>query len=212
MILKRQFQAVHIYFMRYIAFISFIHRGGLIFYGGFVAAALALVVFARVYRQKFLALVDFVITSVPLAHVFGRIGCFLNGCCHGRVHDGLLSVTFPKDSLPWDNQLYAGRIGKDALHTLPVHPVQLYEAAFNLLLYVFLFQAYRRRKTDGKVTSLYLLIYPVFRFFVEFLRGDERIKWMGMSVAQVMSIVLLVTGIIVWLVSCRNESPASEHN
>jgi len=72
-----------------------IWNGGLIYYGGFVAAALAVVIFARVHKQNLLSVLDFVATSVPLAHAFGRVGCFLNGCCHGIVHQGLLSVRYP---------------------------------------------------------------------------------------------------------------------
>lgn len=147
--------------------------GGLIYYGGFVGAGLGLFMFAKVRREKIWAITDLVITSVPLAHAFGRIGCFLNGCCHGKVYDGLLGVSYPAGSPAWAVQVHIGQVSRSAGYSLPVHPVQLYEAACNLCIYFLLIWAYRRRKRDGFVTALYLLTYPVARFWTEFLRGDE---------------------------------------
>lgn len=188
----------------------FVHRGGLIYYGGFVGAGVALFLFARTRHEKFLSIIDFVITSIPLGHVFGRIGCFLNGCCHGLESSGLLSVCYPKASLPWDDQLYAGLITADAKFSLPVHPVQLYEAAFNLLLYFALVWAYRNRKTVGSTTALYLMTYPIGRFSLEFLRGDARMRLgLGLDVAQLISIALFALGLAIWFVSRRGNKTAA---
>jgi len=190
--------------------ILYLHRGGLIYYGGFIGAGLALYFFARSRREKFMSVVDFVITSVPLGHVFGRIGCFLNGCCYGGQYSGFLSVNYPRNSPPWDGQLYAGKIKADANCSLPVHPVQLYESIFNVFLYLILLWAYRNKKADGKVTALYLIMYPVGRFCLEYLRGDERMRWiMGLSVAQIISLGLILFGIIVWFVSRRAQAPVA---
>lgn len=183
--------------------ILYLQEGGLIYYGGFVGALIALGVFARVHKEKGLALLDFAVTSLPLGHALGRIGCFLNGCCHGREYEGLFSVTYPWHSLPWYAQYEANRLAADAGRTNPVHPVQLYEAAFNLVLYVLLVMAFRRRKTDGGVTVLYLLLYPAGRFLFEFLRGDERMQWFHLNVAQALSAVFFTVGIVLWLVLRR---------
>ncbi|MDD4870739.1 MAG: prolipoprotein diacylglyceryl transferase [Kiritimatiellae bacterium] len=186
--------------------ILYVHRGGLIYYGGFIGAGLALYFFSKFRREKFMSVVDFVMTSVPLGHVFGRIGCFMNGCCYGSEYSGLLSVTYPRASLPWDNQLYAGKIAADAKCSLAVYPVQLYEALFNLLLYFLLVWAYRNRKVDGRITALYLITYPVGRFLLEFYRGDERMRWcMGLSVAQIISIGLFALGLAIWFLSRREK-------
>jgi phosphatidylglycerol:prolipoprotein diacylglycerol transferase len=172
-----------------------IDQGGLIYYGGFIGAAIAVFVFARVRRQNARELLDFTITSVPLAHALGRVGCLLNGCCHGKEGGGMLAVTFPPDSLAWLDQLEAGRIARDAPRSLPVHPVQLYEAAFDLALYALLIVFYRRTPRPGSTTALYLLIYPLGRFSLEFLRGDSRMRCGGLSVAQWFSVALFVVGI-----------------
>jgi len=188
--------------------ILYVHRGGLIYYGGFIGAGIAVYFFSKFRREKFMSVVDFVITAVPLGHVFGRIGCFLNGCCYGRMYDGILSVHFPKESLPWDGHLYAGKITADAKCSLAVHPVQLYESFFNLLVYIVLLVIYRKRPVDGKITALYLMMYPVGRFLLEYLRGDERVRWLaGFSVAQIFSLCLVLLGIVIWFLANRDGNP-----
>ena len=171
-----------------------IDEGGLIYYGGFLGALVAVWVLARMHRESFLKLGDFVITSLPLAHAFGRIGCFLNGCCFGREWSGALAVCFPAGSLAWHQQVASGQLAPQSAAALPVHPPQLYESAFNLALYVVILCAYRRRRHDGAVAGLYLLLYPAGRFALEFLRGDDRLRWMHLSVAQWISLALFVFG------------------
>jgi len=174
----------------------FVWEGGLIYYGGFIGAAIAVFVFAKLRKQHLLTLYDFVIVSVPLAHVFGRIGCFLNGCCHGRIYDGFLTIKYPAKSPAWWTQIYDEKITRFSSSSLPVIPVQLYEAALNLALYLILVFAYRHKKHEGSTTAIYFLLYPFARFWLEFLRGDERMTWMGLSVAQLVSIILILIGII----------------
>jgi len=163
-----------------------VDQGGLIYYGGFIGAFLAGIVFARIQRLNILALADYVITALPLGHAFGRIGCFLNGCCYGTPAD-----------VPWS--VYQ----QGALR----HPVQLYEALLNLIIYILLILAYRRRKQNenGKILAIYCIIYPLGRFLLEFLRGDERLGWHGFSYAKIISLGLMAAGLTIWLaVSKRN--------
>lgn len=174
--------------------VLYLHQGGLIYYGGLLGGIAAVVVFARVRHLELPALLDLVATSVPLGHAFGRLGCFLNGCCHGRLSDGPFSVTFPPDSLAWWRHVNEGLLSPTAARSLPVIPVQLYESAYNLLLYVALVLLYRRQPRPGTTAGVYLLLYPVGRFLLEFLRGDARARWLGLSVAQVVSLGLLAAG------------------
>jgi phosphatidylglycerol:prolipoprotein diacylglycerol transferase len=183
-----------------------IDQGGLVFYGGFLFAGLALVVFARRHRESLAALLDFVVTSVPLAHAFGRLGCFLNGCCFGRPWEGPLAVRFPADSPVWWHQTSSGLVARDAACSLPVHPVQVYEAAFNLLLYALVVAVYRRRPREGVTTALYLLAYSAGRFAIETFRGDDRLRWMDLSVSQHVSIGLFLTGVVVLAWTRRAQS------
>lgn len=158
-----------------------VDQGGLIFYGGFIGANIALAILARFHRESFLSLVDFTVTALPLGHAIGRIGCFLNGCCHG------INVSTP--SL--------------ATFGLNRYPVQLYEAAFNLVVYALLLRLYLRRtpKTPpGILLALYLVAYATGRFLLEFLRGDERIRTGSLDVAQLISLALIVTGLTLWAI------------
>lgn len=183
------------YFLRNPAEMIRVDRGGLIFYGGFIGGVIGAALFALRRRESVLDLFDFAVPSLPLAHAFGRIGCFLNGCCHGRVHDGCCSVQYPVDSLAWFHQLHGGLIDRFAARSLPVYPVQLFEAAGNLLIYAGLVFLYRRKPPRGMVAAAYLLTYPVLRLSLEFLRGDPRQRSYGLSLAQWLSIGLLAAGL-----------------
>ena len=157
-----------------------IDQGGLIFYGGFAGALLAVVLLTRYRRQSFWDLADFIVTALPLGHALGRVGCFLNGCCGGRPAPG----------------------GSLAACGLDRYPVQLYESAFNLAVYAALcwFYLARRRERPGTVVAFYLMLYPPGRFLLEFLRGDERVRWGALSVAQFVSLALLAAGLILWAI------------
>ncbi len=191
------------YFLAHPARIVRIDEGGLVYFGGFLGAWLVLYLFARSRRIPFFELADFVVTSLPLAHAFGRVGCFLNGCCHGAPTRCALGVTYPERSMVWHRKLMSGLLGPSSSSSVPVHPVQLYEASFNLVLFALLVAVWRSKRRTGMVGVVYLLVYPVGRFALELLRGDHRIRLLGLSVAQWVSIVLFVAGLILWRVLVR---------
>ena len=153
-----------------------IDQGGLIFYGGFLLAVLGVVVLARRRRLPVWRLGDFAVTALPLGHAFGRVGCFLNGCCYGAPTE-----------VPWAVHQ------ADALR----HPVQLYETGFNLALYGTLHLLLRRHGPPGLVVAAYLVGYGAWRFAIEFLRGDERLPVVaGLDAAQALSAVLILAGLL----------------
>lgn len=174
--------------------IFFVHQGGLVFYGGFVGATLAMLVFARRHSLSLLALTDLIVVSLPFAHALGRIGCFLHGCCYGRRLAGWPGVCFPYGSLPWEDHVDHGWILPQATRSLPVHPVQLYEALFNLLLFGLVLRLYGRRRRRGRVTGVYLVCYAVGRFLLEFLRGDHAAG--HLTPAQWIGLLLLPLGLV----------------
>ena len=156
-----------------------IDKGGLIYYGGFIGGSLAIILLARMRKEPLLNFADFVVTSVPLGHALGRIGCFLNGCCYGTYCE-----------LPW--AVYHEQANR--------HPTPLYETGFNLVVYVILLWFYSHKKREnGMVLGLYLLLYPAGRFIFEFTRGDGRMRWMGLTVAQEISVGLFIAGCILWI-------------
>ncbi|MBN1557117.1 MAG: prolipoprotein diacylglyceryl transferase, partial [Lentisphaerae bacterium] len=186
--------------------VFFLHRGGLVYYGGFIGAAVGVWLFARAHAMPVLGLYDFVVTSVPLAHAFGRVGCLLNGCCFGRPWSGPLAIRYPAESLPWWRHLEDGLIDAGAARSAAVHPVPLYETAFNLLLYAGLVVLYRRRPRAGVTAACYLLAYPAWRFGIEFLRGDPRLMLGPLTVSQATSLALLGVGTAVLLRALRRRA------
>ena len=196
-----------------------VDQGGMTFYGGFILAAVAVVVFARARRLPFLDLCDFVVTALPLGHALGRVGCFLNVCCYGKLTTGALGICYPAhfttalgetmDNPVWAAQVRAGLLPKLAPASLPVHPVQLYEAGFNLLVYALLtvFYLRGRRGRHGLVLAAYLILYPPGRFLLEYLRGDERLQVGVLDGAQALSLAFMAVGAALWFwISRRHEN------
>ncbi len=174
-------------------------QGGLIFYGGFVAAAGAVIIFGRRHKVPLAGLFDFVVTAVPLSHALGRVGCFLNGCCFGSCTNAVPHVQFPQNSIPWYSQVRAELIDSSAAWSKPVHPVQLYEAAFNFVVFGVVVWLYRRKLRPGMVTGVYLVLYAIGRFSLEFMRGDrgDRLAVQQLSIGQFVSLLVLLAGLVV---------------
>jgi phosphatidylglycerol:prolipoprotein diacylglycerol transferase len=183
-----------------------IWEGGLVFYGGFIGAALTAWWYLRRHRMPFLAYADTLIPSVAFGHFLGRLGCFAAGCCWGDVVHGHLpwAARFPPGSLAY--QTFAGRehpaafLAPDRLTTLPLHPVQLYESFGELAIFLFLVAYVRPRKAfHGQVLASWLLAYAVLRTVVELFRGDiERGVVLGLGVGQWTSIVIFAVGAAIW--------------
>ncbi|MBI2440745.1 MAG: prolipoprotein diacylglyceryl transferase [Lentisphaerae bacterium] len=161
-----------------------VDQGGLIFYGGFIGAVLAVVIYARLKRAALLPFGDFVITALPLGQALGRVGCFLNGCCYGTV-----------STAPWSM----------VVEGATRHPTPLYETFFCLAVYGVLLWYYQKKPRAGRVLALYVILYPLGRFIVEFWRGDERLQFLGLNVAQEMSLILLAIGILLWFLVPAEE-------
>lgn len=161
-------------------------HGGLVFHGGLLGASLATVFYARKRKLPLWKLADTLAPSIALGHVFGRIGCFVNGCCYGSAC-----------ALPW--AVHYADLPADAPGT-GLHPSQLYEACLNLVLYLALARQYRNKRFDGEVFSFYLGGYGVVRFAVEFFRGDYTVRYLGgwATPGQLASLVVLAAGVALW--------------
>jgi phosphatidylglycerol---prolipoprotein diacylglyceryl transferase len=164
-----------------------IWKGGLVYYGGLIGAALAFIIYVKLKKLPLWKLADVFAPSIPLGCFFGRIGCFLNGCCYGRPCNLPWAVCYPADN-PLEPP------------THPVHPTQLYDSLLNLCLYGFLAWLFRRRKFDGQVFSTYLVGYALLRSFVEFFRGDYLLeqRYFGgwATPAHLVSLLILVAGLV----------------
>lgn len=166
-----------------------IRQGGLVFYGGVVGSSLALILYAWFKKEKLWLLADVATPSIALGSAFGRIGCLMTGCCYGRECTLPWAIHFPSDHATFPHA---------------VHPVQIYDALANLAVYLFLeFRIFRRRRFDGQVFAVWLLIYPFARSFTELFRGDYPQRYLGgvLTPAQVMSLVIVLIGaaLFAWL-------------
>lgn len=181
-------------------------QGGLVFYGGFIGSGVAIAVLARIQKIPFFELLDLVVPGLAIGHAFGRVGCFINHCCYGCRYEGIFSVVDPttrtKDPL-------TGLI--DMASGYRVHPVQLYESFANILIYCLLITIYRRRKKRGSVIAAYLLTYPVVRFALEYVRGDDRLHAGILTFAQTTSMVLFAIGLVILLMP-RGETRRADSN
>jgi phosphatidylglycerol:prolipoprotein diacylglycerol transferase len=164
--------------------IFMIQKGGLVYYGGLVGGLAGAYLFARSKKLAFLKLYDVLAVGLPVGHFFGRIGCFMNGCCYGKPTNLPWAIHFPASH-------ETGGVG--------VHPTELYEAGLNILLFFWLANYFRKTKIDGLVTSCYLMSYAILRFCVEFYRGDypqSQMIFNGIfTPAQGLSIVIFITGL-----------------
>ena len=200
-----------------------VHNGGLVFYGGFILAFTAECIYAkwqtvrRLFASKeneqsdesgdkkpakdisLLALLDVLGPAMALAHAFGRVSCFMQGCCFGRPAPSWfpLAVRFPEGSPA--ASLYFSTNSKGSL---PVYPVQLFESAGNLLICVLLLLLLRKRKYAGTVGGVYLILYGVMRFLLEFMRGDHKDSILGLTPSQFIAVALAIPGgVIVYLLA-----------
>jgi phosphatidylglycerol:prolipoprotein diacylglycerol transferase len=169
-----------------------IREGGLVFYGGLIGAGLAMLIYLHLKKLPVWKFADALAPSVSLGHIFGRLGCLMNGCCYGRPTEVPWAIHFPDDH---------------ETHGAGVHPTQIYEAALSLALYGALAWLYRRKKFDGQVFATYLMSYAVVRSLVESFRGDYPTRYFGgvVTPGQLVSIGIFATGIILFLLLLRTR-------
>jgi phosphatidylglycerol:prolipoprotein diacylglycerol transferase len=167
-------------------------RSGLVYYGGLVGASLGTILFTWKSKLPLWRLSDVMAPSIPLGHAFGRVGCFMTGCCYGRACHLPWAVHFPPDH--WT-------------HGNPVHPVQLYESALNFMFYAFLAWLFQRRKFDGQVFAVYLMGYAIIRTFTESFRGDYAQQHIGgvLTPGQSVSIIIFILGVALWVWQSRTR-------
>jgi phosphatidylglycerol---prolipoprotein diacylglyceryl transferase len=171
--------------------------GGLTYYGGFLGATAAGFVLLRRDRFPFWKGADMAGMVVPLGLAYGRMGCFLAGCCFGTSSTLPWSVIFPSNSPASDWQEKHGLLESKYLASLPVHPTQLYESVGALAICGFLtLWLHGRKRYDGQVFVAFVALYAVLRFVIEFWRSDDRGGLFGLSTSQLFGIALVVVAIL----------------
>jgi len=195
-------------------------EGGLVLYGALLAGAAAFFIFCRVRKIAPRGLLDIITPSIFVGIGFGRIGCFMNGCCYGEVCTRPWSVQFPPGSAAFSSLVQRGVIPVDAAWTPPLHPTQLYSALDGFLIAAITFWYFRHRRRDGECFGIAMMIYPVTRFLIEILRNDEGGQLgTSLTIAQWVSMAVFVVnmGYLIWLsrtpVGCQSlETIPVEHS
>jgi phosphatidylglycerol:prolipoprotein diacylglycerol transferase len=191
-----------------------IDLGGLTFYGGLAGGAAGFLAAVRKRRLPVRLTLDVAASVMPLGHALGRVGCFLNGCCFGKVTSAWTGVRFPRivdatntlvGSLPYMEQLQHGLITETQTRSLPVHPTQLYEAAYNLAIFAVLSLLFTRRRRPGDIGWLYLVLYGASRFTNEFFRADTApvASLGGLTIFQAISAAAVLLGVAMLVDSLR---------
>lgn len=155
-------------------------QGGFVFYGGLIGGILGLFIYCKRYRLSFGQFADLYATVLPLGHAFGRVGCFIAGCCYGMEYHGSFSYT------------YESVMGGNTPLGVPLFPVQLIEASLLVLLFgVQLLLYFRKSRRCWDQVIYYAMAYALIRFTLEFFRGDaERGSAWLFSTSQWISLLL----------------------
>jgi phosphatidylglycerol:prolipoprotein diacylglycerol transferase len=176
-------------------------RSGGVFYGGLIMAVAVALWFIRRVGLPLWTTCDVFAPGIALGHVIGRFGCLFAGCCYGRPTTVPWAITFT-------DPFAALNVGTPL--NIPLHPTQLYEAAAEFVILMLLLLTERKgRPFPGRTFWLYMLLYAVSRFIIEFYRGDERGSVGIFSTSQFISIVLapLAIGMLAYLARTGPATP-----
>ena len=162
---------------------------GFVVYGGIIGGIFSAMAYCKIKKMPFLKYFDLVMPSVALAQGFGRIGCFLAGCCYGRETDSALGIVFHNSSY--------------APNDVKLLPTQLISSGLDFLLCAVLILLDRKKKGDGQIAGAYLVLYSIGRFILEFYRGDLIRGNVGaLTTSQFIAIFVAMAGVV--MIAVRN--------
>ena len=170
-----------------------IWNGGLVFYGGFIAALVTALFYMRIKNMPVWKTTDIIAPSLALGQTLGRLGCLFAGCCFGKTCDLPWAITFTHpDTL--------------APSAIPIHPTQLYSALTNFIIFIFLFSFRKKKKFDGQLFWTYVFLYGITRSIIENFRGDFRgeLVFGVLSISQATGCLMAILAIIM-IVILRNK-------
>jgi len=166
--------------------------GGMVFYGGLFGAIAGIFLYSRIMKVPFSTAMKLTIPVFPLAHAIMRLGCFAGGCCHGIAFPPPLGIAFTH------------AVG--APNNIPLLPVQLYEAAANLLIFGIIWCHTKKDRNWVSIACLYGLSYSFVRFWLEFLRGDAIRGFVaGLSTSQLISILVFIVCAACLIMAARQK-------
>ena len=177
-------------FKQFIEVLTYIF-GGQVFYGGLIGALITGYIYVKKKKYDIKSYFDIAAVIIPLFHFFGRIGCFLSGCCYGV--ESKIGFTYHHSVVEMANGVNR-------------FPIQLVESGYNLIIFIVLITLLNKNKLKGKLIYLYLLLYPIGRFIFEFFRGDSYRGFIfGLSTSQFISIILFIFSLVSLIVIRKKD-------
>lgn len=180
-------------------------RGGLVWYGGLIGGVTAYYFQIRSKKLPLATMYDATAPALALAYAVGRMGCFLVGDDYGVYTSSAIGIAFPKGSPPST----AGYLRSVGDHGVPanlpdsavvtVHPTQLYEVGLALIMFAVLWRLGARKFKPGQLFAVWMALYSVERFVIEFVRAKGDRIALGMSTSQIASIILLILAAVIWV-------------
>ena len=193
-----------------------IRNGGLAIYGGVLTAIATVFVFCRVRKQSFGLLTDTAGLGLVLGQVVGRWGNFFNREAFGGYTNNLLAMQLPVSAVRRSDisaDLAAHIMNVGGIDYIQVHPTFLYESVWNLCVLLFLIWYSPRKKFNGEVFCLYLLLYGIGRFWIEGLRTDQLIFFgTGLAVSQMLALVMVVVSLCIIAMGRKRQKTKQTEN
>ena len=189
------------------------NRGGLVWYGGFVGGVAAFYWQVRRRNLPLAKTFDATAPALAIAYAIGRVGCFLVGDDYGRPTDSWVGIAFP-EGYPPSTAGYFRSIGTHIPAQIPdtavltVHPTQLYEIAAALVIFTILLRLSGRLR-PGRLFAVYMVLYALERFLVEFVRAKTDHVLLGLTTSQLASIGLLILAAVIWRRTADAPVPAA---
>ncbi len=177
--------------------------GGLGVYGGIILAFTALYIFTRVKKLNFLLMCDLAIPGVALGQAIGRMGNFFNKEAFGGYTDNLFAMRIRTDVaafIPKGMEI----LNINGAEYIQVHPTFLYEAILDISIFVFLMIFLKKKKFDGHIFFLYIVLYSFGRFFIESLRQDQ-LLFLGIPISMIVSFVAFISAIALIIIFSKKR-------
>ena len=175
------------FFLKEPIYLFKIWTGGMSFHGGLLGIIISIYLFSKKNKIQFFYLSDLVSIAAPIGLFLGRIANFINNELYGRITNFQIAIIYPEVDLN------------------PRHPSQLYEALFEgIILFIIIFSYFlfkRKKPKIGKISSLFLVLYSLFRILIEFLREPDvhiGLLFNFLTMGQVLSVPLLLFGILIF--------------
>ena len=178
-----------------------IWKGGISWFGGFIGGLITALFFIKKYKINIWKAGDIAAISVVIGHAIGRLGCTAAGCCYGKP--------VPEHSF-WEHFAIKFPENSAAPPGMKLYPTQPLEAIASFLIFLLLFFLYKRKLFDGQIFALYIVLYGIERFILEFFRNvTPPIEHIGLTWNQIVSLILIFAGLVIFIWKIKN--PKVEH-